>query len=97
GATERLPIDDGDAPAGLTASRGHGRGDAGADNDEIVLLVHGVLPFSAAAKLAPACAPPMPRLAHVALLVCPAGHGGPVHKRVRVGGGAERPGRQAPP
>src|SRR5215831_13464092 len=62
GATERLPIDDGDAPAGLTAPRGHGRGDAGTDDDEIILLVHGVLPFSAAAKLAPARAPPMTHL-----------------------------------
>src|SRR5262249_12560991 len=64
--------------------------------DEIVLLVHGVLPFSAAAKLVPARAPPMTHLAHVALLVSPAGDGEPVHEGVRVGGIAERPGRQAP-
>src|SRR5262249_878484 len=44
GATERLPIDDGDAPAGLTALRDHLRGNASPDDDEIVLPLHDGLP-----------------------------------------------------
>jgi hypothetical protein len=92
-ATERLPIDDGDAPASLTAPRGHGRGDSGADRDETVLPVHR---GSAAAELDPAGAPPAPHLAHVVPLVGPARNREPVHDGVLVGGIAKRPGRQAP-
>src|SRR6185436_15744079 len=41
GAAKRPGVDNRDAPAGLAAARGHGGGDAGADDDQVVLSVHG--------------------------------------------------------